>query len=137
MVAIKENKFILTTKALKVGRIRLTPRITSHHFSISIMLFFLLRFSRCIGVNHSKLKDIQYYFLKLIFIGIQLFLQYCAKSLQSCPNLSNPMGGSPPGSSVQGILQARILEWVAMPFSRNLPNPGIEPVSLMSSAFGK
>ena len=41
-----------------------------------------------------------------------------AKSLQSCLNLCNPMACSPPGSSVHGILQARILEWVAMPSSR-------------------
>ena len=34
-----------------------------------------------------------------------------------------------PSSSVCGILQARILEWVAIPFSRDLPNPGIEPRS--------
>ena len=37
---------------------------------------------------------------------------------------------SPPGSSVRGIFQARILEWVAIPFSRDLPDPGIEPASL-------
>ena len=37
---------------------------------------------------------------------------------QSCLTLCNPMNCSPPGSSVHGILQARILEWVAMPFSR-------------------
>ena len=36
-----------------------------------------------------------------------------AKSLQSCPNLCNPIDGSPPGSPVPGILQARALEWVA------------------------
>ena len=36
---------------------------------------------------------------------------------------------SPPGSSVHGILQARILEWVAIPFSKDIPDPGIEPVS--------
>ena len=42
----------------------------------------------------------------------------------------NPLDCSPPGSSVYGILQARILEWAAIPFSRgNLPNPGIEPGS--------
>ena len=41
-----------------------------------------------------------------------------AKSLQLCPNLCDPMNCSPPGSSVSGILQERILEWVAMPFSR-------------------
>ena len=40
-----------------------------------------------------------------------------AKSLQSCPTLYDPMDGSPPGSPVPGILQARILEWVAISFS--------------------
>ena len=40
-----------------------------------------------------------------------------AKSLQSCPTLSDPMDCSPPGSPVPGILQARTLEWVAISFS--------------------
>ena len=37
-----------------------------------------------------------------------------AKSLQSCPTLCDPIDGSPPGSAVPGILQARILEWVTI-----------------------
>ena len=40
-----------------------------------------------------------------------------AKSLQSCPTLWDPIGGSPPGSPVPGILQARTVEWVAIFFS--------------------
>ena len=40
-----------------------------------------------------------------------------AKSLQSCPTLSDPTDGSPPGSPVPGILQARTLEWVGISFS--------------------
>ena len=40
-----------------------------------------------------------------------------AKSLQSCPTLCDPRDGSPPGSSIPGILQARTLEWVAISFS--------------------
>ena len=40
-----------------------------------------------------------------------------AKSLQSCPTLCDPVDGSPPGSPVPGILQARTLEWVAISFS--------------------
>ena len=40
-----------------------------------------------------------------------------AKSLQSCPTLCDPVDGSPPGSTVPGILQARTLEWVAIFFS--------------------
>ena len=42
----------------------------------------------------------------------------CAKLLQSCPTLCDPVDCSPPGSSVRGIFQARILEWVALPSSR-------------------
>ena len=43
-----------------------------------------------------------------------------AKSLQSCPTLYDPIDGSPPGSPVPGILQARTLEWVAIAFSNAL-----------------
>ena len=46
-----------------------------------------------------------------------LFLVSAAKSLQSCPTLCDPIDGSPPGSPVPGILQARTLEWVAISFS--------------------
>ena len=58
-----------------------------------------------------------------------------AKSLQSCPILCDPTDYSPPGFSVQGILQARILEWVAVPSSRDLSNPGIELTSLTFPAL--
>ena len=44
-------------------------------------------------------------------------LYAAAKSLQSCPTLCDPVDGSPPGSPVPGILQARTLEWVAISFS--------------------
>ena len=42
----------------------------------------------------------------------------CAKSPQSCPTLRDPIDGSPPGSAVPGILQARTLEWGAIAFSK-------------------
>ena len=42
-----------------------------------------------------------------------------AKSLQSCPTLCDPIDGSPPGSPVSGILQARTLEWVAISYSNS------------------
>ena len=42
-----------------------------------------------------------------------------AKSLQSCPTLCDPVDGSPPGSPVPGILQARTLEWVAISSSNS------------------
>ena len=43
--------------------------------------------------------------------------QHAAKTLQSCPTLCDPIDGSPPGSPVPGILQARVLEWGAIAFS--------------------
>ena len=54
---------------------------------------------------------------------------------QLCLTLWDPNDCSPPGSSVGGISQARILEQVAISSSRDLPNPGIEPVSLKSPAL--
>ena len=58
-----------------------------------------------------------------------------ARSLQSCLTLCNPMDYSPLCSSVHGILQARILEWVPCPPPGDLPNPGIELASLVSPAL--
>ena len=56
----------------------------------------------------------QFHNLTLI---ISLNTAAAAKSLQSCPTLCDPIDGSPLGSSVSGILQARTLEWVAISFS--------------------
>ena len=49
---------------------------------------------------------------------------------QSCPTFCDTMDCSLPGFSVRGILQTRILKWAALSFSRDLPDPGIEPMSL-------
>ena len=54
------------------------------------------------------------FFSDLLFSSI---LFAAAKSLQSCPTLCDPIDGSPLGSSIPEILQARILEWVAISFS--------------------
>ena len=54
---------------------------------------------------------------------------------QSCPTLFDPVICSPPGSSVHGILQARILKWVAVSFSGDVSNSGIEPTSPVSPAL--
>ena len=56
----------------------------------------------------------------------------CMLVTQSCPTLCDPVDCILPGSSVRGILQARILEWVASPSSRDNPNPGIELETLVS-----
>ena len=54
---------------------------------------------------------------------------HCCLVSKSCLTLCNPMDCCLLGSSVHGIFQARILEWVAISFSRDLPNPGIKPAS--------
>ena len=59
---------------------------------------------------------------ELLDCSLSLWVCFCfaaaaAKSLQSCPTLSDPTDGSPPGSAVPGILQVRTLEWVAISFS--------------------
>ena len=63
--------------------------------------------SRCekVGWSHKKLKYRIYHSVTVLVT-------------QSCPTLSDPMDCSPPGSSVHGILQAGILEWTAISFSR-------------------
>ena len=55
--------------------------------------------------------------------AICLLLECESEVAQSCPTLCDPMDYSPPGSSIHGILQARILEWVAMPSSRGSSQP--------------
>ena len=70
------------------------------------------------------------FFLPLLRVGL-LASHYpeCmhAKSIQSCPIFCDPTDYSSLGSSVHGIFQTRILEWVAMPSSGDFPDPGIEP----------
>ena len=60
--------------------------------------------------KNNRILDGRQYFIVLAAAA-------AAKSLQSCPTLCDPIDGSPPGSPVPGILQARTLEWVAISFS--------------------
>ena len=61
----------------------------------------------------------------------------CAKSVQSCQTLCDPVDCSLPGSSVHGTLQARILAWVAVPSSRDLSNPGTSPSPTTPALAGR
>ena len=67
--------------------------------------------------QYAILKHIRYYVLAFHW-SFDFIQQAAAKSLQSCPTLCDPIDGSPPGSPVPGILQARTLEWVAISFSK-------------------
>ena len=69
----------------------------------------------CISVEYLMWK---WSVLRIMWIVFTYLACMHAKSLPLCLTLCNPMDFTPPGSSVHGILQARILEWVAMPFSR-------------------
>ena len=80
----------------------------------------------CLGVPQSDLDHTHMFFLFLLLmknLGMKndkiniMLAAAAAKSLQSCPTLCDPIDGSPPGSPVPGILQARTLEWVAISFS--------------------
>ena len=77
---------------------------------------------KSLGPGYTRMREIW----KICHYAEPIFLQNIsttaaaaatAKSLQSCPTLCNPIVGSPLGSSVPGILQVRILEWVAISFS--------------------
>ena len=73
--------------------------------SLNPIVFFLNNSSICMYFNQ--------WFRNYLHLSVAA----AAKSLQSCPTLCNPRDSSPPGSPVPGILQARILEWVAISFS--------------------
>ena len=73
-----------------------------------------------------EVKAIQFYIREVK--AIQFYIHEVKVLVaQLCPTLCDSMDFNPPGSFVHGIFQARILEWVAISFSRDLPNPGIEP----------
>ena len=75
--------------------------------------------------------------LTVCYVACLCFLIHsvCLLVTQLCLTLCHPTDCSPPGFSVHGILQARLLERVAMPSSGDLPDPGIEPASLTSPAL--
>ena len=85
----------------------------------------------------SRKKEFGFIFLSLTFTTTKhicwmdiLVGRRSVEVTQLCPTLCNPVDYSLPGSSVHGILQARILEWVAISFSRGIfPTQGIEPRS--------
>ena len=75
-----------------------------------------------VSQSHNQAKGdldfLIFYLLEVLwFCVLWICAVAAAKLLQSCPTLCDPIGGSPPGSPVPGILQARILEWVAICFS--------------------
>ena len=89
-----------------------------YSYIISLLFFPLCIFQNCLAIPipltfHLILE----YFCLELKRSCWDFHAAAAKSLQSCPTLCDPIDGSPPGSPVPGILQARVLEWGAITFS--------------------
>ena len=95
----------------------LLPIVTSPNCAHKPHLFS--KSSCCLDLSHSFFSFSAIHHLPFLYFHACM----CAKLLQLCPTLCDPMDCSPPGSSVHGILQARILEWVAMPSSRGSSHP--------------
>ena len=98
-------------------------------FSILVFLSFIIPNLHTVDIH---------IFLYVSYSSYRFILYMCrhAKSLQSCPTLCDPMDCSPQAPLFMGILQARILNWVAMPFSKgDLPDSEIKLASLISPAM--
>ena len=96
----------------------MTPRIVFLNFG-RVLSFSSQRDVRTVSNASLRSSNI----LILLLLMITLFVHVCVLVAQLCPTLCNPTNCTPPGSSVYGILQARILEWVAIPFSRGSSQP--------------
>ena len=87
-------------------------------YSFCILKIIVFNEGKSQGHFTSSLYPLVVWWLQfLVFIQVHAAAT-AAKSLQSCPTLCDPIGGSPRGSPVPGILQARTLEWVAISFSK-------------------
>ena len=91
-----------------------SPTIWLTHLKSSIQWFSV--YSQGYA-NSSTINFINSHLPLLFPLSLSSSAAAAAKSLQSCPTLCDPTDGSPPGSPVPGILQARILKWVAISFS--------------------
>ena len=110
------------------------------HHLIRVIKIVLLKILIINFVNMKNTLSIPRFLLLIVlFLSITLVrtvsfafhLSVCVKTL------CDPMDSSPPGSSFQGILQARIQEWVAMPPPEDLPDSGMEPTSFYIFCIGR
>ena len=86
------------------------------------------QYLRYLQVNYYEKNSLPIWSFISSFMNCLPWL-WVSEATQSCPTLCGPVDCNPPGSSIHVILQARILEWLAISFARDLPNPGIEPRS--------
>ena len=107
-----------------------------HIYRSTSTFFKLSHFSS----KHFKIHSLSHFiFLMSYFTSLclSIYCFLCCAVLCCFQLLVTPWTIALPGSSVQGIPQARILEWVAMPTSRGSYNPGIKPASLTISCIDR
>ena len=101
--------------------------LLQHHSSKASILwrsaFFTVQLSHPYMTTGKTIALTRRTFIGRVNLKLSNSVAAAAKSCQSCPILCDPIEGSPTGSFVPGILQARILEWVALPFCRGSPQP--------------
>ena len=106
---------------------------TNHLLSLLFSNYFKPGWATCCGLNCAPKSQIHMSYWspksECDYAWRQGLYRSESEVAQSCPTLCDPMGCSPPGSFTHGIFQARVVEWVAISFSRGSSDPGIEPGS--------
>ena len=100
----------------------LTHDAAKHFLCRSTFLIYFSKFT-ALSVAKSSLSPSLHQWMIALWITHFFLTPVPVKLLQSCPALSDPMDHSAPGSSLHGIHQARVLEWIAISFSRGSPRP--------------
>ena len=100
--------------------------------AVTVCLMYVL--ANLYSLNYGGVFLVAGFYLKYLLSISKNCVCVCSVS-QLCPTLCEPMGYSPPGSSVHGILQARILEWVAISYSRGSSRPRQTLVSFIAGSF--
>ena len=104
-------------------------------YDLSLSTLWQIHLFHCTLTSHynARSKQVGFHLFRSLSY-FQTYANICA--VFNCPVwLCDPMDWSPLGSPVHGIFLASLLKWVAISFSRGSPNPGIEPMSLMSPAL--
>ena len=109
----------------------------SHPFFLYSLMAHVHNYKSLISIFWQTVETIHWRWQSMMIEWV-LSLVSCVRAhafIQSCPTLCNSMDCSLPGNSVHSISQARMLEWLAISYSRGSSHSEIEPASLMSSAL--
>ena len=113
------------------------PKYEFPHCSLNGKTFSDNLIKTCTPKGLQTVLTLFYILTSLVYTLLHAYVFVCAKLLQSCLSLCDRLDYNPPGVSVHGILQARIPEWVAMPFSRGSSGPRDQTHISFVSCFGR